>query len=102
MAWVLYYLFDFQVLGGVMEGNNFSSMSIDELWNLYQELAAVMGHKVTAEKAKLEDRLRKIEAVSNVARSDWVRRPHPKVSSKYQNPKNLPRLGSITGSNRIG
>ena len=71
-----------------MESNDFNSKSIDELWKIYGELAALLGHRIAAQKARLEERLRKIEAVNNVTSSDRVRRPYPKVDPKYQNPIN--------------
>jgi hypothetical protein len=44
-----------------MESNHWKSMSIDELWNLHQELAAVLSDRIAAEQARLEKRLRKVE-----------------------------------------
>ena len=43
-----------------------SSMSIDELWALHQEVAATLVAKITAEKEVIEDRLRLLDQ----ARSD--------------------------------
>jgi hypothetical protein len=42
-----------------MESNALKSMSIDDLWNLYEQLASTLAHKIVAEKATLEERLRK-------------------------------------------
>jgi DNA-binding protein H-NS len=71
-----------------METNDFQSMSVDELWNLYQEVAARLARSITAERARLGERLRRIEEASNVTQFDRVRRPYPVVLPKYQNPKN--------------
>lgn len=72
-----------------MESEDWASMSTAELWRLYDEVTTVLGRRMTAEKAKLEERLRKIEgkaaATQNEERS---RRPYPPVLPKYQNPKN--------------
>ena len=38
-----------------------SSMSIDELWALHQEVAATLVAKITAEKELMEDRLRLLD-----------------------------------------
>ena len=40
-----------------------SSMSIDELWALHQEVAATLVAKITAEKEVIEDRLRLLNQV---------------------------------------
>jgi DNA-binding protein H-NS len=37
-----------------------SSMSIDELWTLHQEVSATLVAKMTAEKELMEDRLRQL------------------------------------------
>jgi DNA-binding protein H-NS len=71
-----------------MESNALKSMSIDELWNIHQAVAAKLSQKTAAEKARLEERLRKIELFGNVVRLDRERRPYPTVLQKYQNPKN--------------
>jgi DNA-binding protein H-NS len=71
-----------------MESNALKSMSIDELWNLHQEVLAKLSHETAAEKARLEERLRKIELAGNVVRPDRGRRPYPTVRQKYRNPKN--------------
>lgn len=71
-----------------METSDFQSMSVDELWKLHQEIATELAERLAAEKARLEERLRKIEMNTNVARLDRVRRPYPAVLPKYQNRKN--------------
>jgi DNA-binding protein H-NS len=70
-----------------MESNDLKSMSLDVLWNLRQEVAAKLTEKMADEKARLEERLRRIEAAGNVVKLDHARRPYPKVLPKYQNPK---------------
>ena len=66
-----------------------NSMSTDELWELYEAVAIELQRKITGEKAKLEERLRRIEtAGSDINRLGRPRRPYPKVLPKYQNPKN--------------
>jgi DNA-binding protein H-NS len=69
----------------------FESMSVDELWTLYEQVSSVLAEKISTEKAKLEERLRKLgklETTSHAISLDGVRRPYPKVLPKYQNPKN--------------
>jgi DNA-binding protein H-NS len=64
------------------------SLSSDELWDLYEQVASRLVHRIAAEKTKLEERLRKIERTSSGVALERVRRPYPPVLPKYQNPKN--------------
>jgi DNA-binding protein H-NS len=73
-------------------------MQIEELWQLYEELAHVLVDRITAEKHGLEDRLAKldpVEAVKAVKTSPPLslsltdrmpRRKYPKVLPKNCNP----------------
>ena len=69
-----------------MRRNNLRSMSLDELWNLHEEIVAELTDKIADEKARLEERLRKIEAAGNFTGQEQERRPYPKVLPKYRNP----------------
>jgi len=71
-----------------MEAQDLKSMSVDQLWNLHEELVAELSRKIAAEKATLEQRLRKLGFARTHGRLDRLRRPYPKVRPKYQNPKN--------------
>jgi DNA-binding protein H-NS len=84
-------------LGGVVEINALKSMSADNLWTLYEQISSILTERITAEKAKLDERLRKIETASNATSPDRVRRPYPKVLPKYQNPKNPAEMWSGRG-----
>jgi DNA-binding protein H-NS len=73
------------------------SLSVDELWELHEAVAAELTDKIAAERAKLEERLQKLGAVelqgpgaAGTARKQQrrPRRPYPKVLPKYRNPKN--------------
>jgi DNA-binding protein H-NS len=73
-----------------MKSADFKSLSVDELWHLHEQVQAELGRKIATEKATLEDRLRRLGAVSagesgQIARA---KRPYPKVLPKYRNPKN--------------
>jgi len=71
-----------------MGNDDWASMTTVELWELYDGVTAVLSRRMAAEKAKLEERLRKIEGTAGSARSEGrVRRPYPPVLPKYQNPK---------------
>ena len=74
-----------------MEQKHLESMSVDQLWTLHEELVAELSRKIAAEKATLEQRLRKLGLNRSHARSgklDRPRRPYPKVLPKFRNPKN--------------
>lgn len=70
-----------------MGNYDFESMTSDELWELYEEMCAVLANRIGTEKARLEERLRKIKS-ANRATKPIRRRPYPKVLQKYQNPSN--------------
>jgi len=65
---------------------NLGELSLDELWTLHEGVAAVLGRKMMAEKAILEERLRKIAPEASMSKHE--RRAYPKVVPKYRNPKN--------------
>lgn len=72
-----------------MGKDDWASMTTAELWELYDEVTTGLSRRMTAEKAKLEERLRKIEGTAVAAQNEErPRRPYPSVLPKYQNPKN--------------
>jgi DNA-binding protein H-NS len=71
-----------------MNTDHLNSLSVDELWKLHEEVATKLEGKILAEKARLEERLRKIGMVHEATRIDRKRRPYPPVRPKYRNPKN--------------
>jgi DNA-binding protein H-NS len=76
-----------------MKGYKFDSMSVDELWSLHERVTATLTRKIAQEKAKLEERLRKLEnpgleKSGDAISPDRPRRPYPQVLPKYQNPDN--------------
>ena len=71
-----------------MCNDHLHEMSLEELWNLHEEVSSELSRKMTLKKAKLEERLRKISSAfylftENVKRE---RRPYPRVLAKYRNP----------------
>jgi len=68
-----------------MKRDVIESMSTEELWSLYEQISSTLALKIAEEKAKLEERLRKILPTGKV---DRVRRPYPSVLPKYRNPQN--------------
>jgi DNA-binding protein H-NS len=71
-----------------MKNSNLKSMSVDELWELHESVVAELGHKMAAERAMLEDRLRKLGSNVKSPPLKRERRPYPKVLPKYRNPTN--------------
>jgi DNA-binding protein H-NS len=79
---------DYVTRGDLVKTNDLKSMSTDTLWDLHDNLTNILGRKIATEKAKLEERLRKIEAADSTPRIARARRPYPAVLPKYRNPKN--------------
>ncbi|MFB6449807.1 H-NS histone family protein [Bradyrhizobium tunisiense] len=72
-----------------MEKGDWANLATAELWRLYDEVTTLLSRRMTAEKAKLEERLRKIEGTAaSSPNRERQRRPYPPVLQKYQNPKN--------------
>ena len=71
-----------------MNTDHLNSLSVDELWKFHEEVATKLEGKILAEKARLEERLRKIGMAHEATRIDRKRRPYPPVRPKYRNPKN--------------
>jgi DNA-binding protein H-NS len=84
-------------LGKVMKFSKFkiSSLSMDELWALHEEVSNMLSEKILNEKRELEDRLAKLNGgmMAKIKRSDLqvaerrkVRRKYPPVLPKFENP----------------
>jgi DNA-binding protein H-NS len=67
-----------------MKPADLPSMSVDQLWNLHEEIVALLSTKMEAEKRELEQRLAELQRV--VAKKPKPRRSYPKVLPKYRNP----------------
>jgi DNA-binding protein H-NS len=77
---------------------NLTSLSVDELWALHEEVGTMLSEKITAEKRTLEERLAKLNsglmsgqgminrAALQGSERRAVRRKYPPVLPKYQNP----------------
>ena len=72
-----------------MNSHDLKSMSTDELWALHERVTSILAREISAEKARLEQRLRQLG--HGVLKSDEhvsrARRPYPKVVPKFRNPK---------------
>jgi len=69
-----------------MNSQDLKSMNTEQLWELHESVTALLSAKITAEKALLEDRLRKLGSLV-VNEEKAQRRPYPRVLPKYRNPK---------------
>ncbi|HEV3208807.1 MAG TPA: H-NS histone family protein [Chthoniobacterales bacterium] len=68
-----------------MKDKNLALLTVDELWNLREEIDVVLSTKLDVEKQKLESRLARLNGVSG--QKQKARRPYPKVHPKYRNPE---------------
>ena len=73
-----------------MRPNDLERMSIDQLWALHAEIDAVLARRISAEKRRLELRLKQLhpEGTTKGNRNPaHQRRPYPRVLPKYKNPE---------------
>jgi DNA-binding protein H-NS len=72
-----------------MKENDFTSMSIDELWILHEEISTLLATKIVAERAMLERRLLQLQpSLETDRRSSAPRkRRYPVVLPKFRNPE---------------
>jgi DNA-binding protein H-NS len=72
-----------------MKPHDLESMSVDELWSLHEFVASVLTRKISAQKARVDERLRQLNldgAPRDVKMVSRARRPYPQVLPKYRNP----------------
>jgi DNA-binding protein H-NS len=62
-------------------------MSVDQLWSLHKMIATELARKMTAEKERLDQRLRELRLVDTSKMRANRRRPYPKVRPKCRNPE---------------
>ena len=78
----------------LMKKPNLDGLSLDELWELHEELNRLLSVRLTAEKRALETRLAQLRRENEAAKAPSEpaprpKRPYPRVHPKYRNP-NLP------------
>jgi len=71
-----------------MKPHDLKSMSVEELWSLHELVVSVLASKISAEKARLEQRLRELgqSTADSAKKVSHARRPYPQVFPKYSNP----------------
>jgi DNA-binding protein H-NS len=67
-----------------MKPRDFKSMSVDELWSLHERVVSVLTRKMSAEKARLDQRLRQLSREPH--KMSHAARRYPKVFPKFRNP----------------
>jgi len=68
-----------------VKNKHLETMSVDELWNLHEEIRSMLFAKLDAEKRELERRL--VQLNERIEKKPKARRPYPKVHPKYRNPE---------------
>lgn len=85
---------------------NLESMSVDEMWQLHEEISRLLSVRLTTEKRELEKRLDQLRRDKQVPASKYLnvneiarapRRKYPRVFPKYQNPNELSETWSGRG-----
>ena len=88
-----------------MKPHDLESMSVDKLWSLHEFVASVLARKISAEKARLDERLRRLDldgVSDHVKGMSRARRPYPQVFPKYRNPTRPSELGRAAGNSHAG
>jgi DNA-binding protein H-NS len=72
-----------------MKSHDLESKSTEELWSLHEQVVLVLARKISAEKGRLEQRLRELGQgqLMSDGHLSRARRPYPKVVPKFRNPK---------------
>jgi DNA-binding protein H-NS len=71
-----------------MKPHDLNSMSVDELWSLYEFVHLELARRISAEKERLDQKLRQLGLGAEPHKMGQARRPYPKVFPKYKNPAN--------------
>jgi len=78
-------------MAGANRKLDFDRMTVDQLWQLHEQLSRVLSVRLTTEKRALEKRLAQLRSESSAKAADVApalreRRRYPRVFPKYQNP----------------
>jgi DNA-binding protein H-NS len=69
-----------------MKPRDLKSMSADKLWSLHERVVSVLTRKMSAEKARLDQRLRQLSGGAEPHKMSHARHRYPKVFPKFRNP----------------
>jgi DNA-binding protein H-NS len=83
---------------------NLDAMSVDEMWQLHDEIGRILSARLTSEKRELDKRLALLRGENELHQQEppsndapRVRRKYPRVFPKYRNPKQPSELWSGRG-----
>src|SRR5437588_4525007 len=91
---------------GMTKKLDLDAMSVDEMWQLHEEISQILSIRLTSEKRELEKRLAQLrreketrppEAAEIPTAVPRERRHYPRVFPKYQNPNELTETWSGRG-----
>ena len=82
----------------MIKKRNLEAMSVDEMWQLHEEISQILSVRLTSEKRELEKRLAQLRREKETRHSEPAdaqtlkgaqreRRKYPRVYPKYRNPK---------------
>src|SRR5258708_1551366 len=69
-----------------MKPCDLKSMSVDELLSLHEIVSSVLADRIPAQKAKLDQQLRRLRLDDEPHKKSDARRSYPQVFPKYRNP----------------
>ncbi len=72
-----------------MERHDLGAMSEEELWLLHDLVTSVLARRLSADKARLDQRLKRLKVrtvQAGIRRMTQASRPYPPVFPKYRNP----------------
>ena len=69
-----------------MKTRQLSEKSVDELWALHEEVVQLLSVKIMEERARLEKKLRELQAPTGATPKARGKRPYPPVLPKFRNP----------------
>jgi DNA-binding protein H-NS len=67
-----------------MKSGELKAMSLESLWSLHEEIEVLLRRKLSEEKTRLDQRLRRLK--TGAEPSSRAKRPYPHVQPKFQNP----------------
>ena len=69
-----------------MKASYLSKKSLDELWDLHEQITALLSSKILKERARLEKRLSELHLQTAVTLDAPAKRFYPPVLPKFRNP----------------
>ena len=89
-----------------MKPHDLKSMSVEELWSLQELVASVLARKISAEKARLDERLRRLDLDGVSDHVKGMSRTLDALTRRFfrsiETPPGRPRLGRAAGNSHAG